>query len=278
MEQVPELSHEKLVEIAKREYQETRAEKDQALTVRKSNQLIQLNRFDMTLREHKLLRYCISKIKPTDKGEETYTIRIRDVCKACEIADNVTGGAYKAMREAVKKLDSFNFFVKDVDGRDHLVHWIEHVVIDPENKKKACIQFNFDPRIVPYLFNIKKLFTSYALGNVMRMQSVYGLCLYELLKSYQFRGGHTFTLDELRYLMGAEEESYKRYSNLKQKIIEPAIKEVNSVSDLKVDYVEIKEGRKVTGLKFIISSGWAEKAEKHLEQLDRERHPERYAE
>lgn len=278
VEQVPGLSHEKRVEIAKREQQETQAEKDQSLTVRKSNQLIQKNRFDMTLREQRLLLYCISKIKPTDKGEETYTISIRDVCAACGIADNVTGGAYKAMREAVKKLDSFNFFMKDVDGRDHLVHWIGHVVIDPERKKRACIQFNFDPRIVPYLFDVKKRFTSYELGNVMQMQSVYGIRLYELSKSYEFRGGHTFTLEEIRYLMGAEEESYKRYSNLKQKIIEPAIKEVNSFSDLKVDYVEIKEGRKVTGLKFVISSGWAEKAERHLEQLDKERHPERYRE
>lgn len=274
---MPRIPHEKRVEIERQlSSQPTQAEKDQSLTVRKSNELIQRNRFDMTLREQRLLLYCISRIKPTDKGKETYKISIRDVCAACGIVDNVTGGAYRAMKEAVKKLDSFNFFMRDVDGRDHLVHWIEHVVIDPEGKKKACIQFNFDPRIVPYLFDVKKRFTSYELGNVMQMQSVYGVRLYELSKSYEFRGGHEFTLAELRYLMGAEEESYKRYSNLKQKIIEPAIKEVNSYSDLKVDYIEIKEGRKVTGIKFIISDNTAEKSARMWEQIDKERHPERY--
>lgn len=274
---MPRIPHEKRVEIEKKLInQATQAERDQSLTVRKSNELIQRNRFDMTLREQRLLLYCISRIKPTDKGKEVYRISIRDVCAACGIADNVTGGAYKAMKEAVKKLDSFNFFMKDIDGRDHLVHWIEHVVIDPEGKKKACIQFNFDPRIVPYLFDVKKRFTSYELGNVMQMQSVYGVRLYELSKSYEFRGGHEFSLAELRYLMGAEEESYKRYSNLKQKIIEPAIREVNGYSDLKIDYIEIKEGRKVTAIKFIISSGADDRAERWMEQIDRDRHPERY--
>lgn len=251
---MPVIPHEKRVEIDERLYApQTQAEKDQSLTVRKANELIQRNRFDMTLREQRLLLYCISRIKPDDKGTETYTISIRDVCAACGIADNITGGAYKAMKEAVKKLDSFNFELKDAKGRRHIVHWIRSVVIDPEEKNRACIQFEFDPKIAPYLFDVKKRFTSYELGNVIQMQSVYGVRLYELAKSYAYLGGHTFTLDELRYLIGAEEESYKRYSNFKQKIIEPAIREIEAHSALKVDYQEIKKGRKVTGLHFTIT-------------------------
>ena len=60
------MKHEKRVEIAKRQT-ETQAEKDQSMTVRKANQLIQKNRFDMTVREQRLLLYCISRIKPTDR-------------------------------------------------------------------------------------------------------------------------------------------------------------------------------------------------------------------
>lgn len=270
------MNHEKRVEIAKKEQQPTQAEKDQGLTVRKANQLIQRNRFDMTLREQRLLLYCISRIKPTDKGAETYTISIRDVCAACGISDTINGGAYNAMKEAVKKLDSFNFELKDTKGRRHIVHWIRSVVIDPEEKNRACIQFEFDPKIVPYLFDVRKYFTQYELGNVLQMRSVYAVRLYELVKSYENIREKSFTLAELRYLLGAETKAYDKYSFLKMRVIDPAINEVKEYSDLKVDYVEIKEGRKVTGLKFIISSGWAEKAERQLEQIDRERHPERY--
>ena len=52
--------------------------------------------------------------------------------------------------------------------------------------------------------------------------------------------------------------------------------ELRMYSDLKVDYLEIKDGRKVTGIKFIISDGSADKAERMWEQIDKERHPERY--
>lgn len=270
------MNHEKRVEIAKREQEFTQAEKDQSLTVRKANQLIQRNRFDMTIREQRLLLYCISKIKPTDKGTETFTISIRDVCAACGIADNITGGAYKAMKEAVKKLDSFNFELKDTSGRRHIVHWIRSVVIDPEEKNRACIQFEFDPKIVPYLFNVRKYFTQYELGNVLQMRSVYGVRLYELVKSYENIREKSFTLAELRYLLGAETKAYDKYSFLKMRVLDPAVNEVKEYSDLKVDYIEIKEGRKVTGIKFIISDNTAEKSARMWEQIDKERHPERY--
>ena len=268
------MKHEKLVELASEHL--TQADKDQAMTVRKSNQLIQKNRFDMTIREQRLLLYCISRIKPKDTGAERYSINIRDVCVACGIVENVTGGAYNAMREAVKKLDSFNFELIDDEGRRHIVHWIRSVVIDPEGKRRASIQFEFDPKIVPYLFDVRKYFTQYELGNVLKMKSVYGVRLYELVKSYENIREKSFDLSEIRYLLGAEEKSYDRYSNLKQKIIEPAMNELRMYSDLKVDYLEIKDGRKVTGIKFIISDGSADKAERMWEQIDKERHPERY--
>lgn len=268
------MKHEKRVELASEHL--SQADKDMGMTVRKANQLIQRNRFDMTIREQRLLLYCISRIKPKDTGAERYSINIRDVCAACGIVENVTGGAYNAMKEAVKKLDSFNFELIDDGGRRHIVHWIRSVVIDPEGKRRASIQFEFDPKIVPYLFDVRKYFTQYELSNVLKMKSVYGVRLYELAKSYQNIREKSFDLKELRYLLGAEEKSYDRYSNLKQKIIEPAMNELRMYSDLKIDYLEIKDGRKVTGIKFIISDGSGDKAMRDWEQIDRERHPERY--
>ncbi|MBQ1778955.1 MAG: replication initiation protein [Acidaminococcaceae bacterium] len=267
------ISHEKRVELA--QYKQTQADKDQGLTVRKANQLIQKNRFDMTVREQRLLLYCISRIKPTDKGGELYKIKIRDVCRASGISREIDGEAYKAVYDALKKLDSFNFTLIDENNKkDIFVHWIRDTEID--RNPGGFISFRFDPKITPYLFNVRKYFTQYELGNVMQMKSVYGIRLYELVKSYENIHEKTFDLRELRYLLGAEEKSYDRYSNLKQKIIDPAINEILAYSDLKVTAIEVKQGRKVTGIKFVISDGSADRMERRLEQIDRERHPERY--
>ena len=278
------MNHEKRVELAKVPML-TKAEKDQILTVRKSNQLIQKNRFDMTLREQRLLLYCISRIKPTDKGGELYKIKIRDVCKASGIDGEIDGEAYRAIHEAVKKLDSFNFtLIDERNKKDVFVHWIRDTEID--RNPGGYISFRFDPKVTPYLFNVRRCFTQYELGNVIQMKSAYGIRLYELAKSYGNIHEKDFTLSELRYLLGAETKAYDKYSFLKMRVIDPAIDEIKTYADLKIDYIPLHDGQpiqdgkreKVTGIRFIIDSGWAEKAERYLEQLDRERHPERYQE
>lgn len=253
---MPQMTHEKRVEIATKRAEDnpTRAEKDKALTVRKSNHLIQRNRFELSLREQRLLLYCISRIKPSDHGKETYTIKVRDVCKACGIDSNISGGAYKAVIEAFKKLDSFNFVLKDEQGVRHFVHWIRDVKIDPEEKHSAKASFSFDPKVVPYLFDVRKYFTQYAIGGVLQMKSSYGVHLYELLKSYANIREKEFELSELRYLLGAENKSYDKYSLFRVYVLEPAIKDIMTYSDLNVDYVEIKQGkRKVINIRFIIT-------------------------
>ena len=108
------LTHEKLLQIERNNPKETQLEKDMRVPVRKSNQLIQRNRVDMTVREQRLLLYCISRIKPTDKGGELYTVHIRDVCRASGIEGDIDGEAYGAVHEAVKKLDSYNFELNQI--------------------------------------------------------------------------------------------------------------------------------------------------------------------
>lgn len=251
------------------DYENTKAADDRGQKVRKANQLIQKNRFDMSVTEQRLLLYCISKIKPKDKADKLYRVKIRDIYRACGI-DNANKKAYEAMKEAVKRLDSFNFYQKDGE----LVHWIRDTKVDPKDDH-GYISFRFDPRITQYLFNVRKYFTEYQLGNALRMRSVYSIRLYELMKSYGNLKGKSFTLDELAYLLGADirtekmrikredgqetivyitkdNKSYKQYRNLKQKVIDPAIKEINEGTDILLSYEEIKTGRKVTGIRFDI--------------------------
>lgn len=250
------LSHEQRVKIAQQNADAvTQEEKDLALSVRQDSWLIQSNSFAMTIREQRLLLYCISRIKPTDTGTEKYQIKIRDVCRACGITSNITGEAYNAVKDALKTLDSFNFILTDKNRKNHIVHWIRSVEIDPADSKRASVEFEFDPKVAPYLFNVRKFFTQYELGCVIRMKSIYGVRLYQLLKSYSYLSSHKkrFELAELRKLLSAEEASYKKYGLFRSRVIEPALRDISTYSDLKVDYVEIKEKYKVVAVEFIIT-------------------------
>jgi plasmid replication initiation protein len=49
------------------------------------------------------------------------------------------------------------------------------------------------------------------------------------------------------------EDKYDRYNNLNQRVLTPALSEINEKSDLFVEYEPIKKGRKVTGIEFSIT-------------------------
>ena len=84
----------------------------------------------------------------------------------------------------------------------------------------------------------------------MRFQSKYSIRLYEFIKSIHYNELASFekiiTLDELRERLGAE--SYTEWKNIKARVLEPAIKEVNELSDKTVEYDTVTQNRAVTKL------------------------------
>jgi plasmid replication initiation protein len=59
-------------------------------------------------------------------------------------------------------------------------------------------------------------------------------------------------ITELRECCGISAEQYKKFNNIKQKILDASKKEINAKTDLLIDYEEIKTSRKITSIKFII--------------------------
>ena len=62
-----------------------------------------------------------------------------------------------------------------------------------------------------------------------------------------------FYLNDLRKLLGAE-DIYPAYGNFKQRVLMPAQKELKNKTDISFNLEEIKSGRRVKKVKFIIHS------------------------
>jgi len=85
-----------------------------------------------------------------------------------------------------------------------------------------------------------------------QFRSKYALSLYEMVQkrvNLSFKTSEDFTLDDLRQKLGVEKGLYPAYRSLNQKVILPAKTEVNEISDVFCELLEIKEGRKVVGLR-----------------------------
>ena len=118
---------------------------------------------------------------------------------------------------------------------------------------EECIKFNFAPSIIPYITKIRSRFNNYQLRYLMKMKFSYGIRLYMLCLPWMtgFSAEKKIAVDDFRELLGLGKR-YKRIGDLKNKVITPAIKEVNKYSNLRVEFDQIKTDRKVTHLHFVI--------------------------
>ncbi len=71
------------------------------------------------------------------------------------------------------------------------------------------------------------------------------------MKQYEKLKERVFLLVDLRKMLGAE-DFYPAYGNFKQRVLVPAQKELKKKTDISFEIEEIKEGRQVEKIKFII--------------------------
>lgn len=97
---------------------------------------------------------------------------------------------------------------------------------------------------------IHKQFTSYDLKQISKFKTAYSIRFYELLVQFAKTCERYISLDKLRERLELK-DLYKRFFDLKKGIIDPSIVEINSTSNLSVDWDTTKKGRVITGLVFL---------------------------
>ena len=235
-------------------------EKKKGYLVVKGNDLIQKNRFELSLTEQKTVAYVCSMIQPMQTEESgfqlEYEFKIREYCKICGI-DYDNGKNYQDVKATLKKLRDRSMWMTLPDGSETPVSWLDRITA---NKKKGIVHIRIDDRLAPYLFDLKQQFTQYQLYNILGMKSAFSVRIYELMKSYSFRHTIEIDLDELKRLLMVEDvKSYVNYKDFRVKVLEKAQSEINELTDIDMTFEPIKTGRKVTSIKFTIDEKFKKK-------------------
>lgn len=216
------------------------------LVVYKSNSLIEAA-YKVTTIEQRILLYCISKINPINAkfGDHIQEIYIDDFLT--KFPDMNSKNAYIQLKKGINKLGERWVKVKDLkDGDQITFRWIQAYKYS-EGRGLATIMFS--DLIRPYLINLKEQFTKYPLNNVSGLKHIYSIRLYELLCQFRTCRFRAIGVSELRTFLNLENK-YPRFDSFKQRVITPALTELNSKSDLMIEYSEIKKGRNIELLHF----------------------------
>lgn len=234
------------------EHEKKEIETKREYWVVKGNELIQKNRFELSLTEQKTVAFICSMIKKSDNVpyQLEYEFNIRDYCKVCGI-DYAGGKNYKNIKATLKHLSDRSMWLDDGES-ETLMRWLSYVKIN-KNSEKVFIEI--DRTIAPFLFELKEKFTKYQLYNVLAMKSAFSVRIYELLKSYAYQKNKTFDLEELKRLLEVENvKSYVRFPDFRRKVLEKAQEEINELTDLNISYKPITKGKKVIKIEFQIDT------------------------
>lgn len=221
--------------------------KKRAYKIVKSNDIVQKARYDLNLRELKVMSYIFSMVKPTDKLNQWYEFTIIDYCKVCGI-DYKSGQNYLAVKVALQALRNKSFWSKlNNSNKVTTIGWLAKAEISPYSGKIAV---KLDEDMQKYVIGTFDSYTQYELLSTLPMQSQYSFRIYELLKSYAYQKKHRFVIDELKGQLAAEH--YKNFKDFRRFVLEIATREINEYTDLEVSWEPETKGRKVIAVIFTI--------------------------
>jgi plasmid replication initiation protein len=236
----------------------------------KSNALVNAM-FDLSLQGNRFLAFAISLLDRAQTVEIGKHVELEiPVLEFAETFDIASNNAYK---EIEKLADQFQRKIitlqpdQTLDGRRVKVGLISK---QKYHDGEGRVWIRFDEDLVPHLLGLKAQFTQYRIKDVYQFKSSHSWRLYELLKQYKQIGKRELEIDELKRKMYIDEK-YSFIGNLKQRVVDPAVKEINETSDIIVDYSQKKRGRKIVSFIFIIRDNESTKTkqEKIRESLDK---------
>jgi plasmid replication initiation protein len=242
-------------------------------TVVKSNSLIQAG-YRLTLAEQRVLLSAIAQIgkddQPTDQTMYSVTANaLADLTGAAaqQAYRDLASAAHRLYRREVRIEGGPNGESEGPRGRVTMTRWVQTIHYVPDEGR---IEMRFATDILPYLSMLQREFTSYKLRHVATMKSTHGVRLYELLAQWRQAGEREIEIGEIRRMFGVENQ-YPSIADLKKRVIEPAVRDVNECSDLNVEWGQRKAGRKIAAIQFKFKPKKQPKPEPESDKLERRR-------
>jgi plasmid replication initiation protein len=201
------------------------------------------------------LRSIDSRKSPYQHGKSDgyVSVRVRadEFAAVAELSprsgEKQSAAAYKGLKDACASL--YERKLTYMDGKKLVkLRWVWKATYhDGEGWAEIC----FSPDLTPHIFLLKSRFVSYQLKFAQGLQSIYSWRLLELLMREKDRGILLITVDDLRQTLEIPEKY--RFADIKRRVIDTAVVELNEKADLVIRWEPVKRGRAVHSLRFEFS-------------------------
>ena len=217
----------------------------------KDNALINAS-YSLEISEQRLILMAIVNARETGQGitsDSALEVSANDYASQFNVTKET---AYETLKQAVENLfhRQFTFterYKETKQFRKVKSRWVSRISYV---EKFGILEITFAPDVVPLITRLEKHFTSYELKQISQLTSKYAVRLYEILIAWRTVKKTYLELADFRDKIGLEPNEYQAMDNLKRRVLEPAISQINKYTDLTVKYEQKKRGRTIVGFSF----------------------------
>lgn len=229
--------------------------------VYKANALVEAS-YRLSLYEQRIVLACIAQVRRDEPltDQQLYTVSAQQIA---DMTGTKLGTAYQNLKAASERLFERRVTLHEAPngkegGKVRLTRWVQEVVYQ---EAQGTVALRFSQPMVPYLSQLTAQFTRYALADVAKMTSAHAIRLYELLAQWRDAGEREVSVEWLREALQLEDR-YGNIRDLKRRVIEPAVEQINELSPMWVKWDQRKTGRRVSHLVFTFGEKPQEKPQK----------------
>ena len=203
----------------------------------KQHNTITSGRYDFSACQLDILFMLLATLDESDELGKEYHIRVKDI-------ELITGRKwnYQQLREGTEDMMSRVFEIQESRGLAQIVLFTKVQYLDGTGS--FYMKINEEAR--PYFFDLKNNFTLLELKSVLGCTSKHAKRLYSLACQWRGTGGHTYSIGELKEILGLkdpkgkEPEQYTKVSMFKKQVLDIAKRQINEHTDIVFDYELLK--------------------------------------
>ncbi|CEN23180.1 replication initiation protein [Paraclostridium sordellii] len=217
----------------------------------KDNILVK-TKYDLTTIENKLFTMILFKLQKEGnllKCKMTHS-QIKQIVK------NKNENTIRGISDILDKLSDKRIHIQEIKDNKINSVWYKYRLINGYSYDDEYNTFEIESSEKIYSLVCKKFkgggYTPVNLAVFLSLKNPYAQRLYDLLRLWSgTKNKISYSVNDLKmYLM--LEEAYAEYGNFKRRVINPAIKELNSSGYFEIKVEEVKSGRKVETINFIV--------------------------
>lgn len=214
------------------------------------NELVN-SRYRLGVVEQRMIIALASHINKHGDDFDQCMIDANDLAKFMGLDSKSAYGQLKRTADAlVKCIVSFEWYKTPKSKQKSWIkaNWFDFISYDAET---VTIVFKFGSLVKPLLLEVVEAYVRAEAKPLMKFRRSASYRFYNFAVEWQKLREKTISIDDLKHMLMLDDE-YPLYGGLNQKVIAPAIKEINKLTDYEISYMPKKTGRKITDIVFKI--------------------------